>query len=151
LGNSVTNADVLGWYDGHLNPVFVDTNVSQSALDFALPTAEIRGNVTFAQGQTWADIEACSVPESWCPYTFQMQSAGSYAFPGLYEGGWTVRGYGPSAEICYGDPMCENPTEVFLAPGEIREDIDLDFSAVVAAQSGAVGVQSWGRTKARYR
>lgn len=150
LDNSLTGTDVLGWYDGHLDPVFVSTSASQTGLDFALPTAEVRGTVIFAQGQTWADLEACSIPNSWCPYTLKMQAAGSYSFPGLYAGGWKVRGYGPSSEICYGDPTCANPTEITVADGEIRTGIDIDFSAV-GAPSGSVTGQSWGRTKSGYR
>ncbi len=142
--NLSTSPDIVGWYAGAADPTFIDTGFSQTGLDFPLPTGEIRGNVIFAPGQTWATIMACSVPNMWCPQEFDLISSGSYAIVGLYAGDFIVGGDGSLGDICYGDPNCISPTVVSLAAGEVRTGIDLDFSVL------AITAESWGRIKAKY-
>ena len=145
LDRAVTNGDVLGWYDGNPDPAFLDVGVSRIALDFALPTAEIHGNIVFATGQTSADIEAFSIPNDWSRPALKIHSPGPYAIIGLYAGSWGVHGAGPYGDLCYGDPACSSPTVVNLAAGEVRTGIDLDFRVT------AVVPTSWGRIKELYR
>ncbi len=140
-----TNGDLLGWYDGQQDPLLVDAATSRSGLDYAIATGEIRGNVTFASGQTWAEIEALSLPNLWSPQIFAMAAEGTYALVGLYPGEWIIAGDSAVAHLCYGDPLCASPTAIDLAPGEVRTGIDLDFSTV------AVEAQSWGAIKELYR
>ena len=145
LENAITYDDVLGWYAGGEAPTFVDAATSHSGLDFELPTAEIRGTITFYSGQPWAEIEPYTVVDLWSPRSVTVFAAGPYAIRGLYAGNHIVVGWAPPGEICYGDATCITPTIVTLANGEIRTGVDLDFSPF------AVEPDTWGRIKAQYR
>jgi len=145
LDGAITKADVLGWYAGNPDPAFLDASVSRTGLNFPLPTAEIHGDLVFAIGQTWADVEAFSIPNDWSPPTQKVSAPGPYAIIGLYAGNWGVYGAGPYGSLCYGDPACVQPTVLTLADGEVRAGIDLVFT-----ETAAVPI-SWGRIKELYR
>lgn len=146
LEDVATNADLLGWYAGQAAPTLVDPSTSRSGLDFDLPTSEIRGEVVFDIGQTWADISAFALPDEWSPTTYAATTSGPYALVGLYAGDFVVAAWGESINpICYGDPTCAGPAVVTLAEGEIRTGVDLDF------RPSAVESQTWSRLKALWR
>jgi len=151
--DTIGNHDVVGWFDGHIDPVPVDTDSSWTGLDFGLPTGEIHGNVTFWPGQSWAAVQPFSIPNSWSPVTFYMESAGSYELFGLYAGDWKVRAECALGEICYDGVACENPPPpIPLEPGEVLTGIDFDLSPLaVDASSWSVEAASWGRIKGVYR
>lgn len=150
--DSVANSDIVGWFDGHIDPVPLGTDSSQSMLDFALPTGEIHGNVTFAPNQSWAAVQPFSIPNSWSPVTFHMAVSGSYEIFGLYAGDWKVRAESALGNICYGDPDCVAPTIITLTPGEIRTGVDFDFLPLSTdAPFPPVTPASWGMVKRLYR
>jgi hypothetical protein len=79
-----------------------------------------------------------------------VTASGAYSIVGIYPGTWCVSAEGnlPEppffAQVCHGDPSCENPTLVTLGVGEVANGVDLDFNAVPAQ------VTSWGLLKIRY-
>ena len=145
LDNVITDDDILGWYSGTHEPTLLSAAVSHAGLDFALPEGEIRGNVTFESGQTWAEVEVYSVPEMWSARYVSLGAPGPYALRGIYAGEHIVVGWGSFGDVCWGDPDCVNPTVITLGDGEIRTGIDLDFG------STAVQAETWSRIKSLYR
>ncbi|NNF05547.1 MAG: hypothetical protein HKN21_02185 [Candidatus Eisenbacteria bacterium] len=147
----LTGSDVFGWYAGTVTPTGVSSSGSQSGLDFDLPRAEIRGTVTFAPGQEWADIEfhtdASCLGNEFRP-TLELTSSGEYEVQGLYAGTYCVRADGEakqgSVEVCFGDPNCETPTLITLGDTDIQTGVDLDFSVVGTEKI------SWGGIKNRH-
>lgn len=148
----IDGVDVFGWYDGASVPATVSSASSQSGLDFALPTGEIHGTITFAGSQLEARIDpspdlSC-LSEGFRPGSYYY-SGGAYSIIGVYAGSYCVSadGYGGfgSRRICYGDPDCISPIVVTLTDGEIKTGIDFDFAAVKIDHS------TWGAIKSRFR
>jgi len=152
--DSVGGGDVFGWYAGGPAPTAIVPDSSQSGLDFALPRAEIHGTLTLRPGQTEARIDVTGDPacvlEGFRPGTFAF-SSGAYSILGIYAGTWCVNAEGTdpvlgTLRVCYGDPDCASPTLVPLTATEVRNGIDLDFTAITSVEKG-----SWGSLKALYR
>ena len=150
--DSLTGVDVLGWYSGGPAPTGISSSTSQAGLDFDLPRAEIHGTVTFAPGQTSADIEVSDDPvcatEGFRPRV-ELTSPGAYSIIGVYAGTYCVKaqgfaGSGP-LEVCFGDPTCQSPTGITLGQTEVRTGVDLDFTAAVPTEK-----TTWGRIKSQY-
>lgn len=150
--NSVSGADVFGWYNGGAAPVFISSTTSHTGLDFALPRAEIHGTLTFTTGQTQARVQLS--PDGHCiegsfrpsdPFT----GAGPYAIIGVYPGTYCINaeggGTGGYWTICYGDPTCKSPITVTIGPTDVKTGIDFDFSSVAPVEH-----TSWGLLKSRY-
>jgi len=147
---AVTGADVFGWYPGVATPMGISPTASAVALNFGLPKAEIHGTLTFAGGQIEARVMASAdcFTEGFRPRA-DFASGGSYAIIGLYPGTYCISGDAngvKSLHICYGDLTCATPTLVTLTATEVRNGVDLDFSAV-----SPVDPLGWGSLKARYR
>jgi hypothetical protein len=151
--DSLNGEDVFGWYGGGTSPTGITSAQSHSGLDFALPRAEIHGTLTFAPGQAeaWVDVSndpLCAL-EGFRPRHYQNAS-GPYAINGIYPGIYCVSagGYvlsGPNLRVCFGDPLCLSPNRVFLSENDVRNGIDLDFTAVAPVER-----TSWGMLKSRY-
>jgi hypothetical protein len=150
--DSLSGADVLGWYSGGPSPAGVSSSTSQAGLDFDLPRAEIHGTVTFAAGQTQANVEVSDDPacvtDGFRP-TVELSGSGPYSIIGVYAGTYCVaaEGFGSSGflELCFGDPFCVTPTPVTLTATEVRMGVDLDFTTIVPTER-----TTWGRIKSRY-
>jgi len=144
--------DVFGWYDGGKTPQGISSATSQTGLDFALPTGEIHGTVTFGSGQTEARIDVSQdtncIDEGFRPGTFVF-SSGSFSVIGVYAGSYCITAEGQlnsgPVRVCNGDPNCSSPTIVNVGAGEVVNGIDLDFSAITSA-----GETSWGSLKSRF-
>jgi hypothetical protein len=146
LDTTLGEPDILGWYAGQSLPLHVAVGASHANLDFALPRGEIRGDVTFDSGQTYAEIMAPTFPDYWSTKMDELTASGPYAIIGLYAGDYVVAGWdGMFRSICYGDPSCTNPTVLSLAVGQVMNGVDLDFRPT------ALGTRSWGRVKALHR
>ena len=148
--SDISGADVFGWFPGAAEPVGVSSASSQTGLDFALPEAEIHGTLTFASGQTEAELELSSASDclggGFRPPTRKFTD-GAYSIVGIYAGSYCLQafGFGTGAiAICYGDPNCVSPTTISLGPTQVVNGIDLDFNLV------PVEGTTWGRLKARY-
>jgi hypothetical protein len=148
----VGGADVFGWYDGNAEPVLISSAASQAGLDFSLPRAEIHGTLTMPPGSTEARPDATTDPtctlEGFRPRP-QVFDSGPYSIVGLYPGTYCISAErntmsGPQ-RVCFGDPTCANPTLVTLSETEVRNGVDLDFTAIVP-----VSPTTWGRVKSRY-
>jgi len=150
--NSVTGADVFGWYNGGTLPTGISSASSQSGLDFSLPRGEIRGILTFTAGQTEARVsvtpDLTCMTEGFRPND-PFQADGSYAMVGIYPGTYCVYASGNTstgyAQICYGDPSCASPTTITLADGEVKNNVDFDFT-----DTAPVEPTTWGLLKSRY-
>jgi hypothetical protein len=150
--NSVSGADIFGWYNGSSMPAAVSSSSSHSGLDFALPLAEVHGNLTFASGQTEARVElstaANCLMDSFRP-SDPFLSPGAYAIIGVYPGTYCIHSEGGGtngyAFLCYGDATCASPTLVTIGATDIKNNIDFDFAAVVP-----VVKTTWGLLKSRY-
>jgi hypothetical protein len=146
LNNVVTTADLVGWYDGHSEPVLVDPSTSHAGLDYSLGTGEIRGNIVFAVGQSDAEVRGLSVPNGWNAENIRLTGSGPYALLGTYAGSYVVTTYGgPFGQLCWGDPTCVAPTILTLSDGQIVTGIDFTYS------TSPVEAETWGRVKTRYR
>lgn len=151
--DDISGEDVFGWYAGTATPAAVSSAASQSGLDFALPQAEIQGDVTFAAGQVEARVDVSTdltcMMEGFRPGTFLFTS-GAYTVIGVYAGTYCVSADGftraGSIQVCYGDPTCASPTPVTVTAMEVRTGIDLDFAAASPIESS-----TWGRVKATYK
>jgi hypothetical protein len=153
LDGTYTNPDILGWYGSQPDPIMIPADVSQSDLDFFLPTAEIHGTLIFGDGQTdtWVWARSPGGSET-AAFTYDATGATSapYELRGVYAGDWYVIGAadcgpGIDAVICYGDPTCISPTLLHVADGGTLSGIDLDFSHCPVEET------SWGRVKHLYR
>ncbi len=144
-GESVTDADILGWYPGTAAPGLVDPSTSRTGLDFALPTGEIHGTVILDTGQAWAEVEAYTTADLWSLRSVERTTSGPYALRGVYAGSYWVIAWAPFGEICYGDVTCAAPSTLVLTAGEVLGGIDLDFTGL------PVVPESWGRIKSLYR
>lgn len=140
--------DVFGWYDGQQLPQSVSSASSQAGLDFALPTAELRGEIAFGAGQSEARINLA--PGSDCLVEGfrpggEFTSPGAYTIVGIYAGTYCLSAEGSGSfgytRVCYQDPGCDSPVLIDIDEGEVVTGADLDFSAVGTAQ------QSWGTLK----
>jgi len=150
--DTVSSADVFGWYHGGPGPTFVSSTVSREDLDFALPYASVQGTLKFAAGQTEARVRFS--PDVQCLLkgfrpTAVFTSEGAYKVAGVYEGTYCVRAEGTGTKghtfICYGDPTCADPTLVTVGPESIRSGIDFDFTSAVPVLH-----TTWGMLKSRY-
>ena len=146
-GDVQTNGDVVGWYDGQQDPVFLTPSTSQPNLDFAMPTGEIHGNVILIGGQTNVFILATSQVGGDVPGEAEamVSATGPYRVVGVYPGDWIVQGISDQGDVCFGDATCASPTIVTLALGEVRTGIDIDFTPL------PVEANSWGSVKSLYR
>ena len=150
--DSLTGADVLGWYSGGSAPTGISSSTSQAGLDFDLPRAEIHGTITFAPGQIEANLTVSDDPvcatEGFRPRV-EITSPGAYSIIGIYAGTYCIKAEGSDGsgplEVCFGDPSCESPTAVTLGSTEVRMGVDLDFTAIVPTAK-----TTWGRIKSRY-
>ena len=143
----VTNGDILGWFDGQRDPVFVLASAYVPGLDFPLPTGEITGTVTMIGSQTEVTIVASPLIVLDAPGEAEttVTASGPYAILGVYPGGWYVRGISEQGDVCYMDPSCTTSPLVVVTLGEIRTGIDIDFSPL------PVEGRSWGGMKSLYR
>lgn len=150
--DTVSSADVFGWYSGGTSPTFVSSTVSRDDLDFVLPYTTVQGTLKFATGQTEARVRfspdaQCLV--KWFRPTAVFTSEGTYALAGVYAGTYCVRAEGINAKghtfICYGDPTCADPTPVTIGPSFTKSGIDFDFTQAVP-----VIHTTWGLLKSRY-
>lgn len=146
------NNDVIGWYDGQQVVQYVSSASSQGSLDFALPTGEIHGTVTFAKGQTFAGVACCADPfaaKGPCDLFYDASTTTTYQFFGVYPGTWYVWAdeEGTFGATCYMDPTCSSPgpPSITISAGQILNEIDLDF------MTSPVEPSSWGRIKGTYR
>lgn len=152
--NSVSGADVFGWFRSDPVPTFVSSDSSHTGLDIIMPRAEIRGTLTFAPGQTEARVLPSTdahCAEGYFRPSEPFTSAGAYAVVGLYPGTYCISAEGDSTTgygvICYGDdPTCKNATTVTIGPAEYKTGIDFDFTATPAP----VVHTTWGLLKSRY-
>jgi hypothetical protein len=153
LDNAYTNSDILGWYGSQPDPIMIPPDVSQSGLDFFLPTAEIHGTLTFGTEQTdtwvWARSEGGFETASFT-YDAAGHTSAPYELRGVYAGDWYVMGAADCGSagdktICYGDPTCQNPTLIHLNEGQVLVGIDFDFRPCPVEET------SWGRIKHLYR
>ncbi len=151
--DDISGADVFGWYAGGTEPSGVSSASSQSALDFALPLAEIHGTITLVPGQIEARIDVSGdtncLEEGFRPGHIAT-SSGSYAIIGVYPGVYCVSAEGSTMSgnlrVCHGDATCANPTLVSLTTTEVRMGVDLDFTQATSVESHA-----WSRVKALFR
>ena len=146
--------DVVGWYASTPDPMLISPAASLSGIDFSLPLAELHGTLTFGPDQTNAFLNAVTSANcqggSFQPQT-EVASSGPYAIIGLYPGTYCIHGGGPSASlgwltICYGDPLCLDPTLVTLTESQVLNGVDLDFSVIAPTEQAA-----WGTVKSAYR
>lgn len=149
--DSVSGNDVLGWYNGTIDPAPISPASSQVGLDFDLPLAEVHGTVTFAPGQAeaniWATSDVTCEGDTFRPQV-EVSSSGAYSIVGLYPGTYCVmgEGFGPTffGFACFGG--CSSPTPVTLTQTEVRNNVDLDFTDTVPVEA-----VSWGQVKSKYR
>jgi hypothetical protein len=151
--DSVSGGDILGWYDGHQEPLGVSSSTSHTGVNFALPQAEIEGTLTLAPGQSWANIVVATdcAGGTFTRPSLQLTSSGAYFIRGIYAGSWCVFAFGfippfTFAQVCYGDPTCANPSFVALTAAQKKTGIDLDFTANVPVRNKS----TWGSLKAKY-
>ena len=152
--DSIGTADVVGWYDSNPIPVELSTATSQSGLDFALPTGEIHGAVTFVPGQDGAEIWASAFSQ--CGRNglsrpmVSIPATGPYAIIGLYAGTYCLHAYGwgtgpvPNV-VCFGDFTCVDPTPVAVGEGEVVHGVNISFINPSPAER-----TTWGTLKSRY-
>lgn len=151
--NSVSGADIFGWYGEAPEPAGISSATSNTDIDFFLPLAEIHGTLTFAPGQTEARVNI-TTPVTGClnggfrpndPFT----SDGAYAVIGIYEGEYCISAEGNTSNgytvVCYGDPSCATENYVSVGIGDIVSGIDFDFSATVPVER-----TTWGLIKSHY-
>ena len=152
--DTVGQGDIIGWYDSQPVPTKVSTASSHNGLHFDLPQAEIHGTVTFAPGQTTAQVvmaNSCSGEGTWGRAGIQLTESGTYSIKGFYPGTFCGFAFGALSTppfftaICFGDPTCVNPTPITLTQTEILTGIDFDFSGNVRAKH-----TTWGGLKTRY-
>jgi hypothetical protein len=151
--DSIGVADVVGWYDGNPIPVEVSTATSHSGLDFALPTAEIHGAVTFAPVQAGAEIVAMPYPRcglrGLARPSVELSASGPYSIIGVYAGVYCVQAYGWGGpvqnRVCFGDFTCVDPTSITLGEGEAMHGVNLSF-----VNPAPVERSTWGTLKSRY-
>lgn len=151
--DTLSGADILGWYPSTPEPVGVSTATSHGGLHFDLPEAEIHGNVLFAPGQLYAFViaaQSCTEGGFGRP-PIEMNASGDYVIKGVYAGTWCVFGFGfvppfTFVAACFGDATCENPTPVTLTETEVKTGIDLDFTGNVPAPN-----TTWGRLKNQFK
>jgi hypothetical protein len=154
--DTVSGADVVGWYAGTATPTGVSSSSSHSGLDFALPRAEIQGTLTMAAGQSNAYLNVTVDPlcgfEGFNRPQLELNASGAYTMVGIYPGTYCATAYGffsvPPffAQVCYGDPTCASPTLITLTATEVKTGVDFDFTSTVPVKES-----TWGRIKSRYR
>ena len=153
VDGDISGVDVFGWYAGSTSPAAVSSAATQSGLDFALPTGEIHGTVTFGPGQSEARIDVSPdvscMSEGFRPGGFLFAS-GAYSVIGVYPGTYCVSASGSgsfgSMRVCHGDPGCFAPVSITLSEGEVITDVDLHFDVINPVESS-----SFGLIKARFR
>jgi hypothetical protein len=153
---NITGVDVLGWYASAPIVAEVSTATSRSGLDFALPTGEIHGTVTFVPGQDGAELWV--TPHSQCLQgslshfgpPVKTTGTGPYAIIGVYAGTYCLFANGSGSIpgrylVCYGDYSCVDPTPVTIGQGEVRNGVNISFVDTSPAER-----TTWGTLKSRY-
>ena len=154
--DTVSQGDIVGWYDSNQMPTKVSSASNHNGLNFDLPQAEIHGTVTFAPGQNTAVVLVATSCSQSGEGAFgrppvELAAGGTYSMKGLYAGTWCAAAFGTFSGppffmgLCFGDPTCTNPTPISVGATEIRTGIDFDFSGNVP-----IHTTTWGHLKSKY-